>query len=277
MTVDPRDCAATSNLLQAYVDGELSGSEHQGVAHHIEDCAKCTAGVQQQLQVRASLRAIRPETAPLRLRSHLLSTLDRVDSQTVQETNVPLPSDPARMAGARAIAFVRAFGRGVTFMVPASAAAIGLFFLARGAGPIQTASNADAVTQTELNDAPLPAIDGPHGGFPTQRHHSPGIDLVSNAENANHARLEYQNALGERLIDHQRLASIHHPPRGRSQRYKKRLYYVGTDDQGSTQIEFVIAGVHHRVVMHRSQRLHSSKQQVLLEMAHSLRSSHRAP
>ena len=120
MTYEERDLA---DLLQPYVDGELSDDERKQVAHYLEASPEAQARVQQQQAVRAALRSLEREIAPSQLRAAVLQGLDEVDAES---SNVVEMKDGAGRSKARAIL------RGALLMAPAAAAAVALFFVVRG-------------------------------------------------------------------------------------------------------------------------------------------------
>jgi len=47
-----------SEMISAYLDGELSWSEHSQLVDHLERCGRCTAELEQMQRVRAAVRSL---------------------------------------------------------------------------------------------------------------------------------------------------------------------------------------------------------------------------
>jgi len=80
-THDRSECSTIAPVLQAYIDHELTGTEQERVAGHIDACSDCRATTSEQLWVRAALRSIERDRAPNSLRLRLAETLDREDRE----------------------------------------------------------------------------------------------------------------------------------------------------------------------------------------------------
>jgi anti-sigma factor (TIGR02949 family) len=117
------ECSDVASLLQPHVDGELEDDERERVAEHLSACTPCRAAVQEQLWVRATLRAIERDAAPQALRARILAGLDEIDLET---------SKSAEPRGwSLAWSRMRDVLRGGFVMVPAGAVAAALFWVAR--------------------------------------------------------------------------------------------------------------------------------------------------
>lgn len=127
------ECSDIAGLLQPYVDGELQADEQEKVAEHLHRCKGCRAAVSEQAWVRATLQSVDRDRAPQALRARIFQGLDEVDREAEAEAAAEQASTPG--FAARMWARVRDMGRGGLIMVPAGAAAIGLFFFARQGVP----------------------------------------------------------------------------------------------------------------------------------------------
>lgn len=136
------ECSDIAGLLQPYVDGELQADEQEKVAEHLHRCKGCRAAVSEQAWVRATLQSVDRDRAPQALRARIFQGLDEVDRETEAEAAAEQASTPG--FAARMWARVRDMGRGGLIMVPAGAAAIGLFFFARQGVPDDTQPTAHA-------------------------------------------------------------------------------------------------------------------------------------
>ena len=81
------ECSAEATLLQPYVDGELGDAETEQVARHLESCRGCRCAVQEQQWVRATVRTLPPVTAPAKLRTRILATMDQIDAEGPSPTH----------------------------------------------------------------------------------------------------------------------------------------------------------------------------------------------
>ena len=136
------ECSDIAGLLQPYVDGELQADEQEKVAEHLHRCKGCRAAVSEQAWVRATLQSVDRDRAPQALRARVFQGLDEVDREVEAEAAAVQASTPG--FAARMWARVRDMGRGGLIMVPAGAAAIGLFFFARQGVPDETQPTAHA-------------------------------------------------------------------------------------------------------------------------------------
>jgi anti-sigma factor RsiW len=79
------DCSEVRELLNAYVDDELSVSEQRAVSHHIAGCSVCTATLGALKSLGASIRAAGTFTPPVGFEAHVTRGL---------ETATPTPRAP---------------------------------------------------------------------------------------------------------------------------------------------------------------------------------------
>lgn len=263
------ECSEVAGLLQPYVDGELPQEEQEQVAMHLQGCRGCRAAVSEQSWVRATLRALPREPAPQAIRAKILLALDAVDRERAREGAAVVP----QRAGwaARLWARVTDLGRGGLIMVPAGAAAIGLFFVVRDAsvpvapeasGPAMGIGGAvDLVAPTKSSPEVDEAIGAlaelpPQVGFQPQVPEAPaedGVQLVGakldrSAGNAA-ARLRFQlmrrgRPTGHHVIDWQLPATLA-DLRGRPVNVGGRRYHLHRDDSGAAILHFVVEGVAH--------------------------------
>lgn len=110
-----------SHMLQPYVDGELSEDERTRVADHLERSADARRYVQRQQEVRTLLQGLEPARAPERLRVRVSEELDRIDAAR----------EVAASGGGGRLVRLRSAFRGAMIMMPAAAAAVGLFFVVK--------------------------------------------------------------------------------------------------------------------------------------------------
>lgn len=254
MTYEPRDLA---DLLQPYVDGELSDEERKHVAHYLESSPEAQSRVRQQQAVRAALRSLEQEIAPAQLRVAVLAGLDEVDADNV----VSLEDGPKRSKG-------RAILRGALLMAPAAAAAVALFFVVRGDlgtftnAAEQGASLNGAVVETpqrgEAVDPPkadasgtalppgesLPAMHGT-AQAPVPR----GYQLVS-AGNAG-TRYEKKADSARRLVL-ERATADQAALQGTVHSFRGVRYYLSRDDAGRARVRFTRDGTVHTVFFEHS-------------------------
>ena len=114
------DATPLERLVQPYLDDELAPEEVVAFERRLDDDPGLRDLVHEQAEVRDALRSLPRDAAPPSLRARILLELDAVDREP---TVVPLSRRLARRSGALL--------RGALVMIPASAAALALFFLAR--------------------------------------------------------------------------------------------------------------------------------------------------
>lgn len=266
------ECSDVAGLLQPYVDAELSEEEQERVALHLSACRGCRAAVSEQSWVRATLRALPREPAPQAMRAKVLLALDTVDreDQARVAAATPVPSRPG--LAARIWSRLADLGRGGLIMVPAGAAAIGLFFVVRDAtlptegstaGPAMGIGGAvDLVAGQRPPSAPADDALGdlaklpPQVGFepqvPTSRAED-GVQLVganldrtagSAAARLRFRLLQHGRPTGHHVIDHQ-LPATEADVRGRPVSVGGRRYHLERDDTGAAVLHFIVGGVAH--------------------------------
>lgn len=269
------ECSDVASLLQPYVDGELASEEQERAAHHVEGCDPCRSAVQEQLWIRATLRAIERDRAPRALRARILQSLEEVDRET--EAAAEHASPPG--AWARAWSRLRDVFRGGLVMVPAGAVAVALFYVARsgvsptdpmappasaGLGAALTASapRHEAAPDEDVLDA-IADVE-PKVGFPVQVA-TPGtsnaVQLVGarvdagTAPNAQRpgARLRYKvlwEGKPTHVVDHQ-LPIGFQELEGTPVTFGGRQYHLGRREDGSPVLWFERSGVAH-MLMHEA-------------------------
>jgi len=265
------ECSDVAGLLQPYVDAELTEREQEPVAAHLEHCSGCRAAVSEHAWVRATLQGLERETAPQALRAKVLLGLDEVDHERAQEAAAQAPPS----LGARIWSRVRDLGRGGLIMVPASAVAVGLFFMAReGVAPPETPAAPGFVgigssllppgpdpsrPKSDDDDILISAIAGlqPQVGFAVQV--PPATDAPSDLQlvgatldrsdsRTPAARLRYQLPGGLHLVDRQ-LPARAFAPRGATYDVSGRSYHLHDDAAGQAVLSFEIGGVAHILIL----------------------------
>lgn len=271
------ECSDVAGLLQPYVDGELPQEEQERVAVHLEGCKGCRAAVTEQSWVRATLRSLPRDPAPQAMRAKVLLALDGVDRERAEERAAAMPVAAPPSLFARLWARVTDLGRGGLIMVPAGAAAIGLFFMVRDAsvptapegappalgigGAIEGATPAPATDEHEVIGAlaKLP----PQVGFQPQVPAAPsgdGVQLVGanldRSAGSAAARLRFEllrrgRPTGDHVIDRQLPATLA-DLRGRPVFVGGRQYHLDRDDTGAAILHFVVGGVAHALRLERA-------------------------
>ena len=270
------ECSDFASLLQPHVDGEVEDDERERVAEHLSTCTPCRAAVQEQLWVRATLRAVERDAAPQSLRARILLGLDEVDRETAAAL-------PASSGWTRAWARMRDVMRGGFVMVPAGAVAMALFWVARsGVMPTDTvmtpgvslgAAAMLSGLEHETNEAAEPrpvdadVLDAlaevePRVGFPVQvarTNPSNSVQLVSArvdpaalgaaAPNADRpgAQLRYKmvwQGHPTHVVDHQLPAGTH-VVEGTPVTFGGRQYLLSRSADGSPVLWFERSGVAH--------------------------------
>lgn len=266
-----RECSDTARLLQPYIDGELGGDEADHVAKHLETCHPCRAAVQEQAWVRATLQGLERRPAPQALRAKILLGLDGVDQE-----NATAAAEPARGSGRGLWQRLRDMGRGGLIMIPAGAAALALFVMARQgvlpgdpvldepvvAAGLSGGTQGGAATTPEIDVSRLVSDLQPQVGFPVQvarpaLNTRTGVQLVgarlAPRDTANAARqgvqVDYAVNRDERrvrVVDHQAMASGKPVP-GVEVRKGDISYRMTRDAAGRPWVRFERAAVAHRI------------------------------
>ncbi len=280
------ECSDTAALLQPYVDGELAVAEQERVACHLEDCRPCRSAVAEQQWVRATLRAVDRDAAPKALRARIGAALDAIDAEqpalpVTRPAPVRGPSMWARLGGA-----VADMARGAMVMVPASAVAVGLFFVAReGFVPVERMPaqglGAALGTAPQAADPPQPqtvavapaARPGeslpPVHAVPRGELQLVRADLEPGDHNAAGARLRYQVLreglpTGQHVVDHQAPRGVA-PMQGLPVEFRGHRFLVDHTVGGEPALRFDYGGVAHRLVLEGGPR--HGDIAVLLELA----------
>lgn len=87
------NCASVRNLLSAYLDSELPGSEMQQVRAHLEECPTCRAECDDLREVKSLLRGLPPCCAPNGMEERLKAALSQADRP------LPLRVEPSVATG----------------------------------------------------------------------------------------------------------------------------------------------------------------------------------
>jgi hypothetical protein len=266
------DRADLVGLLQPYVDGELSPEEHRLVAEQVAADPEYQAIVGEQQRVRSLLRGVALEGAPNQLRVRILADLDAVDRER----------ERAERRGwlAPVVGRLRAFGKGTLLMMPAAAAALALFIVARD-------GNLDSIGGAHVDGGVGQSFKVTPGGrdeadrFPIQLAGAGslprGVERVS-ASTDNQA-IDYRDAEGRVMVDEQRHASTT-ALAGTRQVFRGHVYHLGVDARGRARVEFVLGPVHHSLTVEQGHSpitaIDASEPDFrrLLELGEALRSAH---
>lgn len=90
------DCAELYELLDAYVDGELSPDECERLKAHLVQCPSCLGEYQRDTLLKALVRrSCQCESAPSTLRAQILTRISTVvsDGRSVRATSVTTVTD----------------------------------------------------------------------------------------------------------------------------------------------------------------------------------------
>lgn len=300
------ECSDTAALLQPYVDGELGATEQERVAAHLESCRPCRAAVQEQHWVRATLRAVQRDEAPAALRARIVAELDALDQDpaasqagaSTSSAGIPgtLPhADGGRLARgntrpqptvppslwSRVVATLSDVARGGMVMVPASAVAVGLFFVAReGMVPVEpSGANLGAAMSshsvhpsrtdsapTDPSAAPKPKSDlvvapprSPMDGNVQLVHARVADDDPQKGASLHYDVLRDGRPTGQRVVDHQVSAGAR-PPSGIPVVFGGHRYLLDQTAVGDPVLHYEVGGVAHMVVLEGSIRRAPSAQ-----------------
>lgn len=263
------ECSDVAGLLQPYVDAELNLQEQEQVASHLEDCSDCRAAVSEQAWVRTTLQVMERDVAPRALRAKVLLGLDEIDRERAAEAKAGAPPGFAARMWSR----LREVGRGGLIMVPASAVAVGLFFMAQQGVVTPEITDPAASPGYGLGSAILPGAEATvHGDDDVMRalaelepqvdfqvqvaqpgDTSRGLQLVGasidrESSTPPAARLRYQLPGGEHVVDRQ-LPAHAFAPLGPSVEYSGRSYHLHHDESGRPVLSFQLGGVAHMLVL----------------------------
>lgn len=97
------NCTSVRNLLSAYLDSELSGSEMQRVRAHLEECAACRAECDGLREVKSLLRGLPPCCAPEGMEERLKAALRQAERPLPMRVE-PTVATGLTLAAAAAIA-----------------------------------------------------------------------------------------------------------------------------------------------------------------------------
>ncbi len=264
------ECSDVAGLLQPYVDGELNSQEQEQVGHHLEDCDGCRSAVSEQAWVRSTLQAVERDVAPQALRAKIQIGLDEIDRERAAEAKASAPPGFASRVWSR----LKELGRGGLIMVPASAVAVALFFMAKEGAVTPENTDGAASPGYGLGSAILPGAEAslhgdedvmraladlePQVGFQVQvaqpKDAAKGLQLVGasidreSESRAPAARLRYQLPGGEHVVDRQ-LPAHAYAPRGTSVEYSGRSYHLHRDESGQPVLSFQLGGVAHMLLL----------------------------
>lgn len=234
------------HTLQPFIDGELTEAERAEVEAQLARDPALREVAEQQLRIRQVLRDLPRATAPQALRARVLLELDAIDRENAPRP-VP-PPQPSRW---------RNFLRGGALMLPAGAAAFGLFLVARTLpGPTAPTSSAGprdlAVRIVDVpEDSPLRPVSLPTGD-----------------------QIVYEVG-PRRVIDHRNQATADALPE-RVQLYRGARYHLGRGADGRPQVVFDVGGVRHTLREDPDRVGEQSLEQsleALLELGHLVRTS----
>lgn len=235
------------HTLQPYIDGELTDAERAEVEAELARDPALRELAEQQLKIRQVLRDLPRTPAPQALRARVLLDLDAIDRENA----------PARApAPAPRFARLRAFFRGAAVMVPAGAAALGLFVAARSLD--RPASEPAAPQELAVRIVDVPEDSGPIRAVSLQ---TPRADEV------------VYEVGPQRIIDARGRSDGGALP-GSAQLYRGARYNLVRAADGGLVVAFDAGGVRHTlreanaVAATPEQRLRA-----LLELAHLLRAS----
>ncbi|MFZ6179770.1 anti-sigma factor family protein [Nannocystis pusilla] len=239
------------HTLQPFIDGELTEAERAEVEAQLARDPAMREVAEEQLRIRQLLRDLPRATAPQALRARVLLELDAIDRETA-----PKP------AAAPQRSRWRNFLRGGALMLPAGAAAFGLFLVARTL-PGPAAPTRDAGPR----DLAVRLVDVPEDSSPLQPVALPtGDDVI------------YEVG-PRRVIDHRDQATADALPE-RVQLYRGSRYHLGRGADGRPQVVFDVGGVRHTLREDPDRVGEVSLEQsleALLELGHLVRTSANAP
>jgi hypothetical protein len=261
-------------LLQPFVDDELTEEERKAVASYLDRNPEARQLVREQQEVKAALRDLELERAPNALRERILRELDAVDQEVAEasqdEKVQHIASASKDRPGSGLWSRLGALAKGGLLMVPAAAAAVTLFFVARaGEGPNLPLSvpgaHMDGEVALHLPRKTAAVADAESGAvfdgkgviedqFPIQVADRPdlppNVELVSDhAANALATQVTVQYADrrgGFRLLDLQRPASDE-ALLGTRQVFRGQPYHLSRDAHDRPLVEFDHGGVRHHL------------------------------
>lgn len=235
------------HTLQPFIDGELAEAERAEVEALLARDPALRQLVEEQLRIRQVLRDLPRATAPQALRARVLLELDAIDRESAPRPAAPRPSR------------LRAFFRGGALMLPAGAAAFGLFLAARTVStPAAPAASGAAPREFSVRlvdvpeDSPLRPVSLPTGD-----------------------QIVYEVG-PRRVIDHRDRAATGALPE-RVQLYRGARYHLGLGADGRPQVVFDVGGVRHTLREDAAARPAGldpdAALEALLELGHLVRTS----
>lgn len=237
------------HTIQPFIDGELAEAERAEVEALLARDPALRELVEEQLRIRQVLRDLPRPTAPQALRARVLLELDTIDREAA-----PRPAAPPRPSR------LRAFLRGGALMLPAGAAAFGLFLVARNL-------HVPAASQAGPRDLAVRLVDVPEDSRLVPVSLQTGDQVV------------YEVG-PRRVIDHRDHAGSGALPE-RVQLYRGARYHLGRGDDGRPQVVFDVGGVRHTLREDASARPAGLDAEAgvaaLLELGHLVRTSAHPP
>jgi anti-sigma factor RsiW len=233
------------HTLQPYIDGELTDAERAEVEAQLAADPGLRALAEEQLQIRQVLRDLPRQTAPQALRARVLLALDEVDREDPRPAPAPTPR----------FGRLRAFFRGAAVMLPAGAAALALFVVARSVDPPAAAPPPSAAPR----DLAVTIVDVPEDSSSPIRPVS--LNTASAAD-----EVVYQVGR-QQIVDRRARAGATELP-GREQVYRGASYHLAADADGRPLVIFEVDGVRHTL---RAAAAADRNLQTLLELGHHVR------
>lgn len=234
------------HTLQPYIDGELTDAERAEVEALMARDPALRELAEEQLKIRQVLRDLPKQTAPQALRARVLLDLDAIDRE---QAPAPKPAPEPRFAR------LRAFFRGATVMVPAGAAALALFVVARNVDPPATAPSTPRDLAVRIID--MPEETGPIRQVSLQR---PRADEV------------VYEVGPQRIVDSRGAMDGALP--GRVELYRGARYNLGRTADGRLLVMFDAGGVRHTLREDNTLAVPAEQRlRALLELGHLVRAS----
>lgn len=79
------NCRRVSNLISAYVDGELTGAEMLEIRRHLSDCRECSEEYELVRGVKSAVSRLRTVSAPEHLAASIVARLDDISVPPYQK------------------------------------------------------------------------------------------------------------------------------------------------------------------------------------------------
>ena len=97
------DCRSALDHLYEFLDGEVAPTDHEQIAHHLQECAPCLQEYDVERIVKALVARSCCEVAPSQLRSRLVAELVsvriQIDPPDCALSRVARPRGPRHTAG----------------------------------------------------------------------------------------------------------------------------------------------------------------------------------